>query len=163
MAPGRFRVRQATPVDLPEIADVLVREWRQAHAAGEEHPVEHEPQMSERIASWEQDMLMGAYFWVVYDTGEDDALVGFSRAGAARDEDAPGPLELWHLHVLEPARDTGVADHLITVTIGDAPAHLWVTETDEWGIEFYRCHGFEFDGGERPCDDGARDLRMVRA
>lgn len=48
--------------------------------------------MSERIASWEQDMLMGAYFWVVYDTGEGDALVGFSRAGTARDEDAPGRL-----------------------------------------------------------------------
>lgn len=163
MAPGRFRVRQATPVDLPEIADVLARGWRQTYALDEKYFAEHEQQMPERIKAWEQDMLMGAYFWVVYDTEDDDALVGFSRAGAARDDDAPEPLELWYLYVLSPAQGTGVAHHLITVTIGDAPAYLWVHEPNERAIEFYRHHGFECDGGERPYDDGSRDLRMVRS
>lgn len=166
MATGRFRVRQATPVDLPEIARVQAAGWRETYPGTLEDWVfdEHEAEIPERVRSWEQDMLLGAYFWVVLDSENDDAMVGFSRAGAAREPDAPQPLELWHLYLLQVAQGSGVANHLLTMTIGDAPAYLWVWQPNERAQAFYRRHGFELDGGTRPFDGGMgfADLRMVR-
>ena len=49
-------------------------------------------------------------------------------AGPPRDDDAPVPLELYAINVLRRAHGTGLADELMSRTIGDRPAYLWVLE-----------------------------------
>lgn len=161
---GRFRIRQANEADLPTIADVQLRAWRETYTDLEERFfVEHEEGIPAQIDTWRAELLLGTYIWVVYDTDNGDEIVGFARAGHARDDDAPGPLELWQFYLLTVAHGSGIADHLITMALGDAPAYLWVFQTNARAMAFYRRHGFELDGVERDFGGEVPDVRMVRS
>ncbi len=69
-----------------------------------------------------------------------------SHASVGRDDDAPTPLELVTIYLREAAQGSGVVDALLAMTIGDAPAYLWVLTGNVRAQSFYRRHGFAPDG-----------------
>ncbi|WP_328701794.1 GNAT family N-acetyltransferase [Aestuariimicrobium ganziense] len=170
--PGRFRIRQAGLDDLPALAAVKALAWRQAYDFDEAVFVRQDELAARAAESWQQRARQGSYFWAVVDTQTIDpvsgqpSFVGIAHACAARDDDAPQPLELAMIYLLEVAKGSGIADRLLEICIGDAPAYLWVLEGNERAISFYRRHGFELDGAAQPLSgelSGHREVRMVRS
>lgn len=163
---GRFRIRQAAIEDLPDLAAMKARAWRQSYDLPESALIRQDAVAAAAGAQWQAEAAAGAYFWAVLDTEADPpALVGVARAGAARDADAPRPLELFMLYLLDVAKGSGIADRLLEMAIGDAPAYLWVLADNARAIAFYRRHGFAPDGESQQLSGElaqVSELRMVR-
>jgi GNAT superfamily N-acetyltransferase len=97
------------------------------------------------------------------DTPVQDRVIGFAVPGAARDDDAPTPLELYSIYARQAWWGTGLANRLLEVAIGKEPASLWVLEANHRARAFYRRHGFLEDGTR--VDEpffGVPEIRMVR-
>lgn len=120
------------------------------------------PAVAER---WAASMIdRGTTFWVGVDPTSE--IVGVAHADAAFEPDAPAPLQLKTLYVLDRAKGSGLADALLLRAIGDdVAAYLWVIEGNDRAIAFYGRFGFTLDGvarGIEPGWPGARQLRMMR-
>ncbi|MGA4507607.1 N-acetyltransferase family protein [Propionibacteriaceae bacterium G1746] len=165
---GRFRIKQASTDELLPAARMMAKAWRQSFPFNAEVFARQDQLVGAQAKRWDDANRRGGYFWVVIDSeaaGEDDRIVGLAHSRVSDDTDAPTPLELHLLYLLDVAKGSGIADRLVEMAIGDAPAHLWVLEGNERAIAFYERHGFVADGGRRqlPDDLGARvNIRMVR-
>lgn len=91
----------------------------------------------------------------------DRTLIGFGTAGPARDPEPPRDLELTALYVRAAEWGTGLGFRLLTETIDDRPAYLWVLAGNDRAIGFYRRQGFDLDGATEDSEEGPH-LRMVR-
>lgn len=96
------------------------------------------------------------------------ALAGSEVVGEIWVTSTDGPValpdvELHSLYVRRSEYGSGLADELIAVALGDAPAWLWVFSVNERARRFYRRHGF-VEQGVRQIDPGTgvEELRMVR-
>ncbi len=163
---GRFRIRQAAIEDLPDLARMKNLAWRQAYDLPEDVFAAMEARVDRTAEFWQDTARRGGYFWAVVDTAtEPPELVGIAHATHAREADAPASLELAMIYLLDQAKGSGIADRLVQMTIGDAPAYLWVLADNARAIAFYRRHGFRPDGAERLCEGsltGLLELRMSR-
>ncbi len=143
-----WRIRQAGFPDLGAAARMKAQSWVESYSALLPADVLAARTSSEAVARTEaaygRDLANGAYFWVV--VGDDGAVVGVAHACVARDVDAPQPLELALIYLLEVAKGSGIADRLLEMAIGDAPAYLWVLAGNDRARGFYRRHGFAPDG-----------------
>lgn len=163
--PGRFRIKQASTEELLAAAQMKAAAWRETYPMPDEvlDLVEH---AATRTADyWEEQSRQGAYFWIVVDSAQDNEIVGVANAAVGSDEDAPTPLELTMIYLLDRAKGSGIADRLMEMTIGDSPAYLWVFPDNERAIAFYERHGFHLDGGRRQLEgalEGREEVRMVR-
>lgn len=154
---GRFRIRQAAVGDLPALARIAV-------AAGVDTVG------ADRLAeAWGEQAQRGGYFWAVVDTyapaasDGSPAWVGVAHACPRRDSDVTVLLELAEFHLLETTRGSGIDARLLEISIGDAPAYVWVVAEDEEQVSFLSGQGFVPDGAERPREaDGNRQIRLVR-
>lgn len=89
--------------------------------------------------------------------------LGFCMHGPARDEDAPCSHQVWSLNVAPERHGTGLADQLLTASIGDRAAYLWVAQGNARAVGFYERHGFRRDGVvETEGAHGVAEMRMVR-
>lgn len=162
---GRYALRVLTAGDAAVISPIHVQVWRDTYAGLMPGPVLDGLDV-ERTASRWRDWLSGddpPRVLGAFDPAN-GALAGWICVGAARDEGAPATTELWVLNVESGHRGTGLAHELMHRELADGPAYLWVVEGNERAVAFYRKHGFELDGHVRVQEDeGARDLRMVRA
>lgn len=162
---ARYRIRQASHNDLLAVAEMRLQSWRETY----EPLVDPEIIEAQRLGIprtaqfWRCLLDQGHYLWLVL--ADDDRIVGAAGAEAAGDADAPASLELVMIYLLREAQGTGIADRLLQVAIGDAPAYLWVLDANARAQAFYRRHGFEADGVSQPLPGGwrgRREIRMVR-
>ena len=163
--PGRFRIKQASAEDLLPAARAMATAWRQSFPFDEAVFDAQDAGVEERARGWDQRNRTGEYFWVVVDTANASEVVGVASARIAEDDDAPTPLYLALCYLTDVAKGSGIADRLLEMSIGDAPAYLWVLEGNERAIAFYERHGFVLDGARRALTDGMEphhDVRMVR-
>ncbi|CAI9408633.1 GNAT family N-acetyltransferase [Aestuariimicrobium sp. T2.26MG-19.2B] len=165
---GRFRIRQAALADLPELARVRARScWPGDEDAPSPYLCDAD---IDRVASqWLGEAQRGGYYWGVVDSrvpaDQGVVWVGVAHARAACEEGAPAPLELAVLHLLEVARGSGIADRLLQMAIGDAPAYLWLPVDNPRVAAFLGRHGFRPDGVTRPAGGvpvGGCETRLVR-
>ncbi|WP_245722006.1 GNAT family N-acetyltransferase [Nocardia crassostreae] len=93
-----------------------------------------------------------------------DEVIGFAREGAAPDESAVTPRQLFALYVRAAWYGTGVAHDLMrAVLVEDADTSLWVFEENPRAQAFYKKYGFELDGERRvEAFTPALEVRMVR-
>lgn len=163
--PGRFRIKQAALEELPLAARVKAAAWRESYPF-EDEVFQAQDELADQAAlDWEQAARRGGYFWVVVDTQQDGDIVGLAHAQVSDDPAAPTPLELSMIYLLDRAKGSGIADRLMEMTIGDAPAFLWVLEGNDRAIAFYERHGFRADGTTQELTGllaGHRERRMVR-
>jgi GNAT superfamily N-acetyltransferase len=143
-----WRIRQAGHADLAAAARMKAQSWVESYTGLLPDDVmiarTGEEAIARTEAAWRRDIDRGAYFWLV--VGDDGAVVGVSHACVARDADAPQPLELALIYLLDVAKSSGIADRLLEMAIGDAPAYLWVLSGNARAQSFYRRHGFAPDG-----------------
>lgn len=152
------KIRPATVLDAPAVAELHARVWRETYAAAVE-----EAWLEERLARYPQmweDALAepeAAPLWLAHREGR---AVGFARAAAVGGGEVRA-LRLESIYVEADDQGSGTADNLMQMTLGDAPAFLWVWSGQERARAFYRRHGF--------VEDGATDtfgplptVRMVR-
>jgi GNAT superfamily N-acetyltransferase len=147
-----WRIRQAGYADLGAAARAKAEAWADSllELTGEEAiRSQRDPERIGRTtAAWAEVLDGGGSIWLVVGGGGE--IVGVAHAGVARDDDAPTPLELAMIYLRAVAQGSGVADALLEMAIGDAPAYLWVLRGNTRAQAFYRRHGFAFDGTTKP-------------
>ncbi|WP_022910031.1 GNAT family N-acetyltransferase [Aestuariimicrobium kwangyangense] len=166
---GRFRIRQAALADLPELARVRARAWWPGCDENAPSPNLCDADIDRVARQWLGEAQRGGYYWGVVDSrvpaDQGVVWVGVAHARAACEEGAPAPLELAVLHLLEVARGSGIADRLLQMAIGDAPAYLWLQVDNPRAAAFLGRHGFRPDGVTRPAGSvpaGRSETRLVR-
>lgn len=163
---GRFRIRQASGGDLVDAARVKALAWRQTYPFPDAVFARQDELVASSAELWADRMDRGSYFWVVTDTAEPGApIVGVAHATAEVPVPSPASLELSMIYLLDIAKGSGIADRLLQMAIGDAPAFCWVLEGNERAVAFCRRHGFEADGAVQQLDGllaHHRELRLLR-
>lgn len=143
-----WRIRQGGYPDLPAAALAKAWSWIESYEGLLGPDVlarQLDPdRLDSNAALWAAAMDDGGSVWVV--EGDHGEIVGVAQAGLGRDDDAPTPLELVTIYLRTIAQGTGVADALLQMAIGDAPAYLWVLSGNLRAQAFYRRHGFAPDG-----------------
>lgn len=156
-----FRIRQAGIADLPAATRMLAKAWRESYAGVVPDAVldAREAGSGRQAERWALSASQGTYFWIVVDdSGE---IVGVASALPARDDDPPAALELAMIYLLDVAKGSGIADRLLQVCVGDAPAYLWVLEENPRARSFYRKHGFEPNGRRQVLAMGDTDVPEI--
>jgi ribosomal protein S18 acetylase RimI-like enzyme len=150
--------------DAEEAGLVHTLVWQEAYAAL--LPADYLAALDPEVAGerWRERLLHpqpGVEQWLARD---ELGIVGLASCGPPRDDDPPVPRELYAINVLRRAHGTGLADELMSRTVGDRPAYLWVLEGNDRAIAFYRRHGFTDEGGRKPEPaTGVVEIRMARA
>jgi ribosomal protein S18 acetylase RimI-like enzyme len=164
-----YLIRRPHVEDAAEMGEFHVAVWRQTYAgmmsdqALAQLDVSRFAGMWRRIAETAEERESGGNVTRIAQHLPTGALAGFATVGDAREQDAPVPLQLWAINVLAAHQGSGVADRLLTATLGDGDAYLWVVEQNTRAQSFYRRHGFCTDGGRLRDDEfGADEIRMVR-
>lgn len=107
-------------------------------------------------------LASGQTYWAIE---RDNVITGMAVAAPARDADSPVATELIAMYLTNAEKGRGTSDQLITAAIGNKPCMLWVLRDNPRAIAFYRRHGFDFDGAEKPALRNNLDIiesRMVR-
>lgn len=153
-------VRTAEPDDAAAFAACHLECWREAY--GELWGPERFAEMNvERMARRRrQEIEQGEATNVLAEA--DGEVIAVAISGPSRDDDQPAPQELYASYVRKAFQGTGVADELLTATIADGPAALWVYRDNPRATAFYVNHGFIPDGAERTDSEGIGEIRMVR-
>lgn len=164
-----YLIRRPQLADADELAELHVAVWRQAYAGMMSAKALADLDVGRFAATWRRiaesvtDRERDRNTTRIAQHLSTGALAGFATVGAARDDDAPVPRQLWAINVLAAHHGTGVADRLLAETLGDEAAYLWVVEGNARAQSFYRRHRFVPDGGRLRDDDlGADEIRMVR-
>lgn len=154
-------IRQAVPADAEALARLHVDVWEDAYSSL--MPVSifesRRATIPERIEGWRRNLTASAASTLV--AADSHGLVGFASVGPPREEDVNVEDELWALYVRAARWGTGVGHALLSRSLGDRPAYLWVLRGNDRAIAFYRKHRFVEDGTERS-DEYGTELRMVR-
>jgi ribosomal protein S18 acetylase RimI-like enzyme len=182
----RWRVAPLTLADCDELARVHVAVWREAYAGlmdaaylrglREERFAERWRSRASASVGTSPASVTSVTSSPASSPGGADAggpvtlvardragVVGFVSAGSSRDEDPPTAWELWAINLLGRARGTGLAEHLVQLTVGDRDASLWVVEGNARARSFYTRLGFAPDGARSEHEPtGAPEVRLVR-
>jgi ribosomal protein S18 acetylase RimI-like enzyme len=157
-----WTIARPTLDDLEEMGRVHVQVWQEAYAGlmSDDFLAGLDPTAGPRIWRERFGGIPEVSWWIARD---DVGVVGLATSGPPRDDDAPVPLELYAINVLRRVHGTGLADDLLTHTIGDRPAYLWVLDGNARAIAFYRKHGFVDEGGRKPePNSDLVEIRMAR-
>ncbi len=94
----------------------------------------------------------------------DGELVGFAGCGASTDAPPVRDRHLYFIYLLASEQGSGAGQALLDEVLGDAPASLWVLESNARAQAFYARNGFALDGYRQPTgfDTGGDEVRMVR-
>lgn len=159
-------IRQATPADAPQIAQVNVASWREAYTGivPADYLAALDP--ADRHERWTTLLTArDVHTWIATSDGTD--VLGFATLGPARDEDADrGDVELYSIYVDPDSWGQGIARVLLRTALSAAPSEvrlsLWVIEDNERARHFYRRNGLVPDGIERREVFGETALTEVR-
>lgn len=156
-------VRRASVADAPALAVVHVQAWRETYPGLLSDQLLADLSVPEHEELW-RTILMGPDAQGAWLAQAGDAVVGFTLVRASQDDDAPRPLELGMMYVLDAVKGTGAAHELVSAALGDAPAYLWVARGNPRAQRFYARHGFAADGTSKtiPRWEDIVDIRMVR-
>jgi RimJ/RimL family protein N-acetyltransferase len=162
-------IRDATPADAREIAEVHVRSWQSAYRG--ELPDDYLDGLSigEREAQWVERLAEPQPDGGTLVAEEDGRLIGFAGFGPTRDEDAPTATgEVYAIYLLPEWFGRGVGRELFARAndglseLGYARATLWVLATNERSRRFYERAGWRFDGSESTHQSQCLNMPIVR-
>lgn len=165
---GEYVLGPLVPSDVEELAVAHARIWRETYAGLLDPGVADRLTPDSFLHTWTerarrlqqgQELPNGERILIARFRG---APVAFLSAGDPRDEKPPVSHQLWALNVLPEHQGTGLADHMMSLALGDVEAYLWVAEGNDRAVNFYRRRGFIDDGVRQSRRDGMTEMRMVR-
>jgi ribosomal protein S18 acetylase RimI-like enzyme len=159
-----FTIRDALFDDADAIGAVQVTGWREAypHLLSEASLKQATPEW--RGDRWRQILSTESETHTAVAI-VDDKIVGFASSGPAMDDDAPRPLELHSIYLLQSAQGSGAGQAMLEAVIDAEPACLWVAVLNPRAQSFYRRNGFTADGTRKIAPfiyDQIAKFRMVR-
>lgn len=163
-----FSVGEPRPEEAPALARIHVDGWRAAYGHLLDASWFGEEALARRTAQWTRWLspASGADRPGIFRTGRDaqgePVGLGVSFPDPAADP-ALGP-QLTMLYIDQAWYGSGLAAALVSATIGDGPAHLWVAEDNPRARAFSAKVGFA-DDGTRQLEEhlgNLPDRRMVR-
>ena len=159
-APG-VTIRTVLAEDAEALADLHVDVWEAAYTGLIPARVlqERRAALPERVARWREIVARSPAQTTIAESAT--GLVGFISVGPPRDGDVHVAEEVWALYVDAAWWGRGVGHDLLTSTLDDRPAYLWVLRGNDRAVAFYRRHGFREDGTVRR-DELGTELRMTR-
>jgi len=162
--PGRTGIRLATHADLAALGGIRAQAWRETYTGQLPESIidAQYDRIPLAVRHWQRALDEGGSIWLALADGE---IVGHAQAVLTEDASAPVPLELAALYLLRRAQGIGLGRRLTWTAIGDAPCLVWVLETNQSAMGFYRVIGFEPDGARRevaPGFGGVGEVRLVR-
>lgn len=154
-------MRRAVLGDAEALANLHVDVWEDAYTGlMPDHVfVERRAKLAERVASWQRSLASSPATTTV--VADSSGLIGFASIGPGRDDDLAIEDEIWALYLRSAWWGRGVGHALLTATLANRSAYLWVLDHNERAIAFYRQHGFVADGTLRR-DGHGTEVRMVR-
>lgn len=165
---GEYVLGPLVPSDVEELAVAHARIWRETYVGlidpgvlerlGPDSFLHNWTERARRLQQGET-LPNGEQILIARFRG---APVAFLSAGNARDSEAPIDHQLWALNVLPEHQGTGLAEHMMSLALGDRDAYLWVADGNDRAIAFYRRQGFTADGVQQARGDGMTEVRMVR-
>jgi GNAT superfamily N-acetyltransferase len=167
---GEVTVRRAGEADAPEVARVQVTGWHEAYTGRMPQSILDGLNV-DRSTRWWHTLITGdepldepGEVWVAE---RDGRVIGFSSAGASRDEGgSPDERELYAIYVLAEHYGSGAGQALLDAAIGRSAASLWVLDDNPRARAFYERNGFRPDGSVKDDDrwgEPIREARLVRA
>ena len=160
--PAAVVVRPAVPEDAEPLTRCHLACWSETYTGlvPQQRLDEAVAAHDERAGRW-RSILAGAPSTLLAEHGQE--VLGFASAGPDPDGDLPDLIRLHALYVRRSRWGTGLGHRLLTAVLGDAPASLWVLETNTRASRFYSAHGFRPDG-RREVNPGFDrwQIRMVR-
>ncbi len=112
-----------------------------------------------RVENLREGILAGRGPTLAYDDG---GLLGLAAGGPAQHADAPVPVELYVLYILQRAFGSGAGQLLLDAVIGSQAAFLWVLEDNPRAQAFYARNGFVRDGAADVLPEEWHHLPEVR-
>ena len=159
-----FRIRGPLPHEASALANVHTETWRQTYSGIFPENMWDEAARERRVTMWQAICSRSGSDTTTAVAERSDVILGFAHAGSSTEEDAPCERVLWFIYLLAEAHGSGAAQQLMNAVVGDAPAYLWVLESNERARAFYAKNGFTPDGIARPLEfaPGHNEIRMVR-
>ena len=160
-----FTVRPARLDDVPAMARVIVRSWRETYRGIVPDRVLDDPGLVEYRERFWTAALVDDRFRAnrVAVAVIDGALVGVAMAGPPASPEAEWNVHLFVLYVFAAHHGSGAGAALLDAVVDPSEAAaLWVADPNPRAQAFYRKHGFAADGTVQ-VDDGVREIRMVRS
>lgn len=153
-------IRAARPEDSAAFAACQLACWREAYDDlwGPERLADID--VAEMATERRSQIEAGSATHVLAE--EDGEVIGVAISGPSRDESPTAPEELYAIYIRQEHYGSGVADSLLSATVGDRPATLWVYRDNPRPAAFYMHHGFIQDGAERIDSEGILQVRMIR-
>lgn len=152
-----LKVRAATIVDAPAIAEIHVRAWQSAYAGIVDAGYLASLSVADRTVTWTEGLRAGhmpdgGYIFVAE---VDEQVAGWMTCGPSRDADAAATVgELHGIYVHPDRQDQGVGTALMAKCLdelrrqGFTRATLLVLTLNRSARRWYESHGWIFDGTE---------------
>jgi ribosomal protein S18 acetylase RimI-like enzyme len=157
-------VRPAGVRDVPQIARVHVRCWRETYRGLMSDAVlDHPDLVDTRERFWSAALTDERYRANRAAVAERDGeLVGVAMSGPPLDADVSWTRQLYVLYVQAADHGSGAGAALLEAVVDPQESvALWVADPNPRAQAFYRKHGFLADGTAQ-VERGVREIRMVR-
>lgn len=158
-----FDVRRAEPADAPSMAKVHVDTWRETYRGLMSDAALDDPALlSRRERFWVAALTDRKYSKNTAAVASfQGSLIGIAMSGPCLDR-ADEAQQLHLLYAYAAFHGSGVGAALLDAVIDpNAPAALWVADSNPRAQAFYRKTGFVADGAVKIGED-VREVRMVR-
>lgn len=144
-------IRPATPDDAAGVAAVHVASWQWAYRGKLPRDYLDSLDATRRVSMWER-MISTDDSMTVLVAEQAGHIVGFCNVGPAKGDSGPETGELHAIYLLEHMKGTGVGSALMVKGMdvlrqaGYRDAVLWVLDSNELAIDFYKRAGWVDDG-----------------
>ena len=146
-------IRQATPKDAPQLAEIHVRAWQAAYRGQLDDDYLDGLEVQGRLEQHRRSLDEPRAGWRTWLAEDDGRTVGFAVTGPSEDADAERTTAEVYAIYLEPDRvGTGLGRGLFSHAIDDLRERgfdsvtLWVLETNDRARRFYEIAGWKPDG-----------------
>lgn len=162
-----FLIRQANVMDAEGIAKVHIDSWRATYRGRMPDSVLNNLSLNKRTEEWRERLKNGVYVWVIT---KEEKIIGFASLCPSRDSDADSKIvaEISTIYLLPEFWRKGLGRKLSNVIFDEAinkgfkQISLWVLESNDRAINFYKSLGFEATGDKTTDHIGCENLVSTR-
>lgn len=155
-------IRSPRPEEAKTLAELHLATWEETYADVFTPEAWGPEARRQRLEQWNAICTAPRETDCIRVAERDGALVGFAGAGAS--DDPTVERQLFFLYLRASEHGSGLGQRLLDTVADDRSIGLWVLDSNERALRFYRRNGFTLDQARRPSDyaPGHDQLRLVR-